>query len=122
MPDKEAVNPTDYSLEEAEDHIGDLIGGLDILGEAHTMTDSTDIPDTPTTGIIKFATAGHMRYASGSSGDGNYYATGRNTNPATSALTFTTSFQNVPGIAINLGIGTYKYHAEPVVATISVAL
>lgn len=112
MPDKEAVNPTDYSLEQAEDHIGDLIGQVDVLGEALTQTDSSDVPDIPDEGHIVFSTSGHMRYKSGLTGDSNSYATGRNTNGATSPLTFTTSLQTVPGLTINLGVGTYRIHAQ----------
>jgi hypothetical protein len=104
-----------YTLELAEEHIGDLRGATDLIGEAHAQTDATDIPDTPAAGHIMFATAGHMRYASGTTGDGNYYATGRNTNAATGTLSFTTSFQVVPGLSVSLGVGTYAIHCQVLV-------
>jgi len=98
-----------YTLELAEEHIGDLRGATDLLGEAHTKTDATDYPDAPTAGLIAFSAAGHEKYVSS---DGVSYNTGRNTNGATSSLTFTTSLQTVPGLTISLGVGTYRIHAQ----------
>ena len=46
MVSKESVNPTNYTLEQAEDHIGNLIGQVDVMGEILNISDS-QVPDTP---------------------------------------------------------------------------
>lgn len=101
-----------YTLELAEEHVGNLNGNVDRLTEAHQQDDTDLIPNTPTTGHIMFASTGHMKYVSGVTGDSVTYNTGRNTNGATSPLTFTTSLQTVPGLTISLGVGTYRIHAQ----------
>jgi hypothetical protein len=104
-----------YTLELAEEHIANANGNVDRISEALTQDDTDLIPNTPATGHIMFATAGHMRYVSGVTGDSNNYTTGRNTNPATGVLNLTTSFQLVPGLSVSLGVGTYAIHCQVLV-------
>jgi hypothetical protein len=101
-----------YTVELAEEHIANLRGATDLLGEAHLQTDVTDSPSSPAAGHIMYASTGHMKYVSGGTGDGVTYNTGRNTNGSTGPLSLTTSFQTVPGLTISLGVGTYTIHSQ----------
>lgn len=97
------------TLEQIEEELAAVRGDHNARAEAHTQTDVTDYPDAPDTGHTMFAAAGHQKYVSS---DSVSYNTGRNTNGATSPLTFTTSLQNVPGLTLHLGVGEYRIHAQ----------
>lgn len=73
-----------YTLEQAEEDIGDLRGQVDLLNEAHTQLDATNTPNTPASGIIGYSSGGQQKYASA---DGGFYNTGRATFYSTSAQT-----------------------------------
>lgn len=96
-----------YTLEQAEEEISRVHGEDDVLREAHTQDDISDAPNAPDEGHTMYAGSGHMKYVSGATGDGVLYNTGRNTNVATGSLNLTTSMQNVPGLSLTLGVGTY---------------
>jgi hypothetical protein len=96
----------DYTLEQAEEEIAQLRGMVNLLLEAHTKTESTDIPNAPSTGHISFSQNGVSKFIGT---DGNVYSNGRNRQLVAAATINSTSNQSLASWVVNAG--TYGFEA-----------
>ena len=100
----------EVTLEQLESEVAELRHQLELLGENHALDDSSDVPNTPTSGVASFSNASHLNYVS--SADGSSYDTGRLSLGATGSLALTTSLQTMPGLSAALAVERYRIHAQ----------
>jgi hypothetical protein len=92
----------------SSDPLVNIIGNLIVQGVLELPNQSTPLGNAGQAWV--YATSGHGKYVAP---NGVGFNTGRNTQPSSAPLNLTTSFQNIPGIGVNIENGiTYHYRAQ----------